>query len=141
MKRLIDELNAFGHENVLATHPTTLEITTENFLTLRGNCILAIKSNKSVNNFSQDFKKAINENKKIEVELDAGGITDSFIGFGHKELTLTNEISIVFRTSTFNSDRTALLSCSKASNNINRKLIQYLTDPSHKIIVRFYLHE
>jgi hypothetical protein len=40
------ELTALGHKNVLATHKTTLEFTKDDYLTKKGDCILAINLDK-----------------------------------------------------------------------------------------------
>ena len=45
----LEEIIAQGHPNVLGTHRTTIEITTEDFLTTNGNCIIGVMSSKSVN--------------------------------------------------------------------------------------------
>jgi len=48
-----------GHENVKATHRSTLEITTEDFLTPRGDCIICVSADKSLRDLSDDFKEAL----------------------------------------------------------------------------------
>jgi uncharacterized protein len=140
-RKLLDIVQAKGHQNVLSTHKTTLEVTTEDFLTKRGNCIISINSNKSVNDFSPKLKHEIQAGHKIRVKLQAGDVTDEFTGHGHPELNLSNPISIVFRTSEFISDRTALIGCNKSSLDLNRQLITYLQNPDHSLTVLFYRGE
>ena len=135
---LLDEITARGHPNVLGTHRTTVEITKENFLTTNGNCIIGIMSSKSVNDYSSKLKESIQNGSKIEIEMIAGPFKEKFIGIGHKDLNLSNEVSMVFRLSDFISDRTALINCSKSSIELNRDFINYLKDPSHKLQVLFY---
>ena len=135
---LLDEFTARGHPNVLGTHRTTIEITTENFLTTNGNCIIGVMSSKSVNNYSPKLKESIQNGKEIEIEMTAGPFKETISGIGHQGLTLTNEISMVFRLSEFISDRTALVCCSKSSIELDRNFIRYLKDPSNKLLVQFY---
>ena len=135
---LLDEITARGHPNVLGTHRTTIEITTENFLTTNGNCIIGIMSSKSVNDFNPKLKETIQNGYKIEIEMIAGPFREKIIGVGHKDLTLSNVVSMVFRLSEFISDRTALIGCSKSSIELDRNFINYLKDPSHKLLVHFY---
>ena len=138
-KILLDEVVAYGHPNVLGTHWTTLEITTENFLTLRGYCIIGINASKACADLSEKLKTAIQKKgASIEIELIAGPFRDTFSGKGHSKLELSNPISIVFRLSPFLSDRTALINCTKASFEVDRELIQYMRDPEHILRVRFY---
>lgn len=141
MKIFLDEILAYGHPNVLGTHRTTLEITTEKFLTTRGNCIIGINASKSCANLSTRLKSAIQQDDALlEIELMAGPFRDNFSGKGHVKLELSNPISIVFRLSPFLSDRTALIDCTKASFEIDRELIQYMQDPDHTLLVRFYTY-
>jgi len=135
---LLDEITAQGHPNVLGTHRTTIEITTENFLTTNGNCIIGVMSSKSVNDYSPKLKESIQNGNRIEIEMIAGPFREIISGIGHKDLTLSNEISMVFRLSEFISDRTALIDCSKSSIELDRNFIKYLRDPSNSLLVRFY---
>ncbi|MHA1474515.1 MAG: DUF371 domain-containing protein [Promethearchaeota archaeon] len=135
---LLDEITAKGHPNVLGTHRTTIEITTENFLTTNGNCIIGVMSSKSVNDYSPKLKESIQNGSKIEIEMIAGPFREIICGFGHKDLTLSNEISMVFRLSEFISDRTALIGCSKSSIELDRNFIKYLKNPSNKLQIHFY---
>ena len=138
-KILLDEVLAYGHPNVLGTHRTTLEITTEDFLTTQGNCIIGINASKSCADLTANLKNAIRKSgKSIEIELNAGPFQDNFLGKGHLDLELSNPISIVFRLSPFLSDRTVLIDCTKASFEIDRELVRYMQDPEHILFVRFY---
>jgi hypothetical protein len=135
---LLDKIVARGHPNVLGTHRTTIEITTENFLTSNGNCIIGVMSSKSVNDYSSKLKESIQNGNRIEIEMIAGPFREVISGIGHKDLALSNEISMVFRLSEFISDRTAIIGCSKSSIELNRNFIKYLKNPSNKLLVHFY---
>lgn len=135
---LLDEIIAQGHPNVLGTHRTTIEITTEDFLTTNGNCIIGVMSSKSVNDYNPKLKEAIQNGIKIEIEMVAGPFREKIFGVGHKDLTLLNTVSMVFRLSEFKSDRTALINCSKSSIELNRDFINYLKNPLNKLKVQFY---
>lgn len=135
---ILDKFEAFGHPNILGTHFTTFEFTTENFLTPRGNCIIGINATKSANDLSEKLKEYIKSGKKVGIFLRAGPYWDNIIGFGNSNLSLSNKISMVFRRSEFRSDRTVLIGCSKVSIEIDRNLITFLQDPSHKIQIFFY---
>lgn len=137
----LDHVIAQGHDQVQSTHRTTLEITTETFLTPRGNCILGVCASKSCFTLDPNLKKAIQTEQKIGVIFTAGTFQDYLIGYGQAGLSLTNPISMVFRTSSFLSDRTVLINCSKASNQIRAEIITYLQDPAHSLHIDFFLLE
>jgi hypothetical protein len=44
-----EEIVFYGHPNVLGLHKRTIEITKDDYLTERGDCIIGINSNKSCN--------------------------------------------------------------------------------------------
>ncbi|MCK5388859.1 MAG: DUF371 domain-containing protein, partial [Candidatus Thorarchaeota archaeon] len=39
---------AYGHENVIGEHKTTVEITTEDYLTKQGTCIVGMEANQKL---------------------------------------------------------------------------------------------
>ena len=45
---------AFGHKNVIGKHKTTVEITSENTLTLQGSCIIGVKMGQKLCELSND---------------------------------------------------------------------------------------
>ncbi len=135
----LDEIIAHGHKNVLGKHGTTLEITKEDFLTPNGDCIIGIGSDKSVSDYCPELKKAIQTSQKIHVKLIGGDHEDDFHGYGNPKLTLTNEISMVFRKSTYICGRTALIRCTKTAKDINRDLINYLQNPNHHLKAELYV--
>lgn len=118
---------AWGHENVRATHKTTLEITREEHLTPRGDCIIAVRSEKSVFDLSQELKQATkNDFAKITLLLRSLDVEDVVTGFGSEKLLLTSRLSIVCRKSDYVCPRTLMIRCNKAAIDIDRELINYL---------------
>lgn len=115
---------ARGHPNVLGTHKTTIEITKENFLTKKGDCIIGISADKSCADLSDELKKALRSNFKFKVTFRVGELEDSVIGYGSPELKLTNKNSIVIRKSSYIDDRTLLVKADKAAHYLNKELIK-----------------
>jgi len=134
---LLEKVYAFGHENIRCTHTTTIEITKDSFLTNKGTCILGIKSSKACFDLSPEIKEKIKKGKRITILIKVGEYTDTFYGYGHKDLTLLSKKDMVFRKSEFICDRTVLIKCSKSSNDLNRKLIKNLNTPKKKISIIF----
>ncbi len=125
--RAIEIIYARGHPNILATHKSTFEITKENYLTKRGDCIIGINANKSVSDLSQSLKEIIKRSQsKITLILESGGIRDEVHGSGDPKLMLSNPISIVVRKSSHISDRTLMIHSDKAAIDIKRDLINVL---------------
>lgn len=137
----LDKIEAFGHENILCTHKTTLELTKVNTLTKKGNCIIGINATKACYDLSSTLKDKIVNGKKIKVTLRIDDIQDSFYGFGNKELRLLDKDDIVFRKSSYVSDRTILINCTKSSSEIDRELIERLKVPGKKLSIIFEINE
>lgn len=125
--RFKETFYAWGHKNVRATHKTTFEITREEHLTPRGDCIIAVRSEKSVSDLSQELKKAIrNDLAKMTLYMKTLDAEDVVIGFGSERLLLTSHLSIVCRRSDYICPRTLMIKCDKAAIDIDRELIDYL---------------
>lgn len=138
---VLETFSAFGHENILCTHGTTIEITKEKNLTKRGNCVMGINASKACFDLNPRLKKKIKEGSKIKITFKIENIQDSFYGFGNKDLRLLDKKDIVFRKSNFICDRTILINCTKSSEDINRELIKSLKIPGKKLIIIFEINE
>lgn len=125
----------FGHENIKATHKTTMEITKDDYLTPRGDCIIGIKASKSCRDISNEFKMLLKGGHKVKVTIEVDGIRDVFFGYGSSKLILKSENSIVIRKSDFIDERTILIKSEKAANDIDRRIIKKLKNPKKKGIM------
>lgn len=126
-------ITAFGHPNVLAKHPTTIEITTHEDLTSAGDCIIAVLATRGCASLSPELKNEIKSGKKIKVTLSAGGVEDVVTGVGHPGLLLSHKDDIVVRTSDFKCPRTLMINADKAAADLNPALIQKLKDPKTQL--------
>lgn len=116
-----------GHENVRSTHRSTLEFTKDKDLTNNGDCILGVRSDYGCCDFSPEFKKAVNnENAKVTIDIEAEGVIDTVSGFGHPDITLTDENEIVIRKSDFVCGRTLCVNSDKAAKDIDARIIESL---------------
>jgi len=119
-------IHASGHPNVKATHSTTIEITTEDFLTPTGDCIIAISADTACSTLPKDIKSALKAGKRLEITISCGGEADKVIGYGHEDLTLTNPVSMVIRKSDYICPRTLCIRADKAAKDLKRSLVEEL---------------
>lgn len=138
---ILEKIYAYGHENILCTHNTTIEITKDKCITKQGNCIIGINASKACYDLSKNLKKIIKNGKKIKIIIKADKFSDSFYGYGNMNLTLLNKKDMVFRKSDFICDRTVLINCTKSSIEINRELVQKLKDFKKKISIAFEIND
>ncbi len=127
---LSEVIHGFGHKNVQAVHPTTLEFTRDRELSNRGDCILVVAADKAAIDLDTDFKKAIKKpHSRLTVKIEADDVFDEVHAFGSPELTMTHPMEIVMRKSTYSSDRTLGICADKAACDISRRLVERLKNP------------
>ena len=115
--------------NVQSTNDRTIEITTEEWLTKRGDCIIGISSNKSCFDLTDKIKNAIKtSDSEIEIKLIVEDEVDTIFAYGSPDLTLMSNVSMVIRKSDYISDRTLAIRADKSARDISRDLIHKLKD-------------
>ncbi|CAB49842.1 DUF371 domain-containing protein [Pyrococcus abyssi] len=119
-----------GHENVKATHKSTLEITKENFLTPRGDCIICISADKALKDLSDEIKSLIRKGKRVRILIKVGDLVDEVIACGHETLSLESSTSIVIRKSDYVDGRTLAIRANKSARDIDRRIVERLKDPN-----------
>jgi len=125
-----ERIKAYGHPNIKGTHRTTFEITTEEELTLRGDCIIGVKADKSAADLSNEFKQLVRRKNTITViVLKVDEYRDIVLATGHPNLMLTDEQKIIVRRSTYIEPATVAVNANKAARDIDRKLVEKLRDP------------
>jgi len=133
-KRIVEVIHAFGHPNILASHPTTIMITKERQVTKRGDCIVAVDADKSVADLSTDFKRALRQlNAKLTVEIEVDGLKGEITAFGSPELKLNHPNDLVIRKSEFISDRTLAVRADKSSGDLSKAVVEKLKNPKQQV--------
>jgi hypothetical protein len=118
---------AYGHHNVISEHNTTIEITTEDFLTKTGTCIIGIKSSMNLKSFDDEIKHfAQRADTVIILSLNVNGICEKISGYGDPGLTYEDSISMVTRKSDYTCDRTLMVRADKAASNLNHEFVEAL---------------
>ncbi len=118
---------ARGHENVTSLHKSTFEITTDESLTLKGDCIVGVKSEITLDDLPEELKNLIKtDNQKIELFLESDNYSDKIVGYGSSKLTLDHPSDMVCRKSDFTCNRTLMINADKAARDLNKNLIDEL---------------
>jgi len=124
---VIDTIKAWGHINVRATHRTTIEITKDDYLTPRGDCIIGVKADKGLFDLKPGLKEIIRkDNSIIIVIFVVDDLLDYVIGFGSSKLTLSNSSKLIIRRSSYVNDATLMIGASKAAVDLSRELVDRL---------------
>lgn len=136
-KRVVrEEIIAYGHPKIKATHETTIEITKEKKLTDKGDCIIAVKANKACKDLNELLKNFLKLAQAVKITISANGIEDEILAFGSPILKLTSDKSIVIRKSDFIDDRTLAIMSNKAACDLDRRLVEELKNPKTEVVIR-----
>jgi len=131
---ITEVVTAYGHSFVQATHRTTLEVTKDSRLTKKGDCIVAVKADKSLVDLSEDFKEAARTlNAMITVTIEAGEAKETVKANGDVGLLFNHPTDMVVRKSSYMCSRTLAVKADKASNDLSRKLVEKLRNPYQKV--------
>jgi hypothetical protein len=133
MKKTI-VITAHGHELIRSTHSTTFEITKDESLTKRGDCIIGVKSNKAPVDFNQYFKEAArNSEAKITITIEAGEGKETAKAIGDPRLSFAHPTDMVVRRSGYVCSRTIAVKANKASADFSRNLVKKLQNPDQTV--------
>ena len=122
-----EEIEFFGHPNIKSTHRSTLEITKEETVTFRGDCIIGVKANKSCAEFDRRIKKLIaNDRAKVKIMIYVLDKVFEINAEGSSLLTLSDDKEIVVRKSKYISSRTLAINSDKAAVDIPREMVRIL---------------
>ncbi len=128
----------YGHENLQATHKTTLEITKNTYLSKRGDCIVAVAADEATADLTDRFKDNLRKpNAKLTITIDADGITDQVQAQGSPRLILAHPMDMVIRKSDYVCNRTLAVHADKAAYDISRTLVEKLKNPKQKVKITF----
>jgi hypothetical protein len=124
-----ESFRAVGHHHVEATHSSTLEVTSDDYLTPAGDCIVAIEAEMVPAALEESFVAACQDHAAtIELTITAGEHAATVTGSGHPELSFESDRSFVCRTSDYVDERTVMVAADKAAADLDRDLVTALAD-------------
>ncbi|MBI2102001.1 DUF371 domain-containing protein [Candidatus Woesearchaeota archaeon] len=130
---MIYKFNAYGHQNILGNHKTTLEFTRDKEVSLKGDCIIGVNADFDLDKLKEFIKKSNNKkvtiailpfqkNKKIKETISAE-INPDF----------NNGRELVIRKTGFISERTFAINSNKAAFELKRDIIGFLKEKKSRI--------
>ncbi|MCE4599595.1 MAG: DUF371 domain-containing protein [Desulfurococcales archaeon] len=123
------KFRAWGHYNVRAAHRSTIELTKEESLTPRGDCIIGVKSQLAAKDLPQWFKNSARQDNSIIIAVFcSNGICDGVVGRGSPNLIFEDETRMILRRSTYIEPATIMIKASKAAIDLRRDLVNLLSD-------------
>ncbi len=124
----------WGHENIQATHHSTLEFTRDTHLSKNGDCIIALATDKAPCDLSAEFQQVLRKpGAKLTITIEASGVMEQVHAFGSPQLTLSHPAEAVVRRTDYVSDRTLAVHADKAAKDLSRELADKLKNPRQKV--------
>jgi hypothetical protein len=122
-----ETLRCWGHPNVTARHPTTFEITTEDQLSVRGDCIIGIAAESGASGLSPGFRtKLCRDDAILFTLLTCGDLAILIRSRGSQEMSLDHPRDLVWRRSTFVCGRTVGIGSDMAARDLPLELVALL---------------
>jgi uncharacterized protein len=135
-----DEVTFYGHPNIQSLHAKTIEITKDEHLTPKGDCIIGVKANKACADLDESLKHRLKSNSAVvRIEIMIGDDSFNIKGRGDERLSLLNVQDIVIRRTNFVCPRTMSVLCDRASSDVPRKLVKMLQNQEAKGLFRITL--
>jgi len=136
-----DYFYAWGHPNIMARHRSTLMVTKDDYVTPRGDCIVAVRAEKALRDLHEDIRSWICRNGSIvTLTLDIDGYIFEVKGYGSGKLIADHPRDIVCRKSSYTCSRTLMIRADKAAIDIPREVVDILRreDTRVLVIIRVY---
>ena len=127
---LTETIGFQGHRNILGLHRNTIEVTKDNEISRRADCIIGVMATKACSDLSDPLKQYIQSGGHLCFEIIVGEEIFAFQGKGSNTLNLINDRELVLRRSNFSSERTGAIGCSAAAIDIPRSFIGKLQNPN-----------
>jgi hypothetical protein len=120
-------VRATGHEHVTAEHGSTVEVTSDDYLTPAGDCILGIAADRVPADFDDGFVAACQRaDATVEATLSVGDRTVTIEGRGDPSLTFDSDRSLVGRTSDYADGRTVMVEADAAAADVPQDVVDAL---------------
>jgi hypothetical protein len=124
----------YGHENIQATHKTTLDFTKDPHLSKKGDCIVTVAADKALADLNAEFKEKLRKpHAKLTIIIEAGELVEQVNAHGSPQLMLIHQTDMVIRKSDYVCNRTLAVHADKAAQDLSRDLVEKLNDPKQKV--------
>lgn len=116
---------------VRSSHPTTIEITTEDYLTESGECIIGVGATMGCSGLSSAVKERIQrKGSRVTLRVLVGEFSFMITARGDPSLTLSDPHELVVRKSDYTSGRTLAVGADAASRDLPREMVRLLKNPA-----------
>jgi len=111
--------------------------TTDDHLSTRGDCIIAIGATKGLGDLDPELRDIIRKRgSRVTVTVETMGKMIHVRGEGHPDLELSHPCDIVIRKSRYTCDRTLMIGADIAAFGIPQEFVELLRDTKKDVSVK-----
>ena len=122
-----------GHPMVRSSHPTTIEVTTDGYLSEEGDCVIGVGADKGCAGLSVAVKERLRkEGSRVTLRVVVGALAFLIRAQGDPRLTLTDPHDMVVRKSDYVSGRTLAVRADASSRDLPREIVRLLKNPANR---------
>lgn len=138
---LREVIYCYGYESVKVMYCLIFEFIKEDFLILRGDCIICIGVDKVINDFNDEFKNVFREGKKFLIRIKVGDFVDEVVVWGSFEFIFDYDVFMVVRKSIYIDVRMFVIRVNKVVRDVDRCIIEFLKNFGQRVIIEFIIED
>ncbi len=119
----------YGHRNIRAKHPKTIEFTKDEEIGAKADCIIGVKAD-------YDLSELKRFRGNILITIECNEIADEFHAIVNPNFS--NEREVVLRKSRYRSPRTFGVMLNKGANGLKRDIARLMQVPEKEMVVTVY---
>ena len=131
IKTTKEEIEAFGHKDIKCGDLKRIVLTKKGFP--EDDSVIGVKANKSAKELSEEFKSALKQGRKVEIEIEVNGKKEIFSGFGSPALSFEDEEKIEIRKDDEIREGTIVILSNKSASELNEEIRDLIRNPETKI--------
>jgi hypothetical protein len=132
-----DQITFYGHPNVLSNHSKSIEVTKDQTLSTRGDCIVGVNADKACKDLKPCLKELLLKTGLVlKIEIIVEDLIFVMHAHSDPKLLLSDVNDLVIRRSKFICPRTLAISCDKAASDIPREMTRILRNREAKGILK-----
>lgn len=135
MREIHATIRCRGHPNVTGRHPTTFEVTREEHLSCKGDCIIGIAADTGASGLPAAFAEALTRDGAVLVtRLCCGDHCITITSQGSGGMTLDHPTDLVWRRSDYVCGRTVGIRSDMTARDLPRQLIALLQGGAELVV-------
>ncbi len=128
-------VTVYGSPAITATNKTAFGFIKSKEIRTDKDSIVGVKADKCCKDLNPEFKRSLAGRKKVQITVEADGVTDVISAYGSPALRLDSENAIFVRKDDKIDGRTAAILADRAASDLKKELIEKLKNPKTRALI------